>query len=205
MKDKIKIKDVIWFIIVMTMVLALLSKEVKAYNNSYPYLLGFIKFFLLATMGELLATRLSTGKYIFKKYFILRAIIWGIVGLLVTYIFGVYYEGVKTVFKNKYLHAFMTSVTMNFTFGVVLMATHKVTDTILDHNMDIKAVNNIDWNSWINFIVVKTVPYFWIPAHTITFLLPSEYRVLVAALLSIALGFLLAIVSLKGRKNEKSS
>jgi hypothetical protein len=39
---------------------------------------------------------------------------------------------------------------------------------------------------------VKTIPIFWIPAHTITFLLPSEYRVLSAAFLSIALGTILA-------------
>jgi hypothetical protein len=39
----------------------------------------------------------------------------------------------------------------------------------------------------------KTIPFFWYPAHTITFLLPSEQRVLFAALLGIALGVLLAL------------
>jgi hypothetical protein len=45
----------------------------------------------------------------------------------------------------------------------------------------------------------KTIPFFWYPAHTVTFLLPSEQRVLFAALLGIALGVLLALSSKKGK------
>jgi hypothetical protein len=44
---------------------------------------------------------------------------------------------------------------------------------------------------------MKTIPFFWIPAHTLTFLLPSEYRVLAAAMLSIALGLILTITKKK--------
>jgi hypothetical protein len=36
----------------------------------------------------------------------------------------------------------------------------------------------------------KAILLFWIPAHTITFLAPEEYLVVIAALLSIALGLL---------------
>ncbi|HWJ02684.1 MAG TPA: hypothetical protein VNU93_03325, partial [Verrucomicrobiae bacterium] len=53
-------------------------------------------------------------------------------------------------------------------------------------------VNHIDWHGFISFVVLKTIPFFWIPAHTITFMLPTEYRVLTAAFLSIALGGILA-------------
>jgi hypothetical protein len=38
---------------------------------------------------------------------------------------------------------------------------------------------------------------FWIPAQTITFLLPEEFRALFAAVLGIVLGVLLAIAALK--------
>ncbi len=41
----------------------------------------------------------------------------------------------------------------------------------------------------------KTIPLFWIPAHTITFLLPEEFRVLFAAVLSVMLGVLLSLGS----------
>jgi hypothetical protein len=53
-------------------------------------------------------------------------------------------------------------------------------------------IDRIDWPGFYTFVVGKTVPFFWIPAHTITFLLPSAYRVLWAAYLSIALGAILA-------------
>ena len=50
------------------------------------------------------------------------------------------------------------------------------------------------------FVYKKTIPLFWIPAHTITFLLPAEYRILVAALLGIVLGVILGIASLKSKE-----
>ncbi len=51
-------------------------------------------------------------------------------------------------------------------------------------DVKLKAVTDkIDWYGFMSFIVFKTIPLFWIPAHTITFLLPGEYRVLMAALL----------------------
>jgi hypothetical protein len=43
------------------------------------------------------------------------------------------------------------------------------------------------------FVYKKTIPFFWIPAHTVTFLLPAEIRVLFAVVLSVVLGLLLTI------------
>jgi hypothetical protein len=53
------------------------------------------------------------------------------------------------------------------------------------------------------FVFKKTIPFFWIPAHTITFLLPPELRVLFAAALGIVLGVILALASLK--RNEATA
>jgi hypothetical protein len=47
---------------------------------------------------------------------------------------------------------------------------------------------------------MKTIPLFWIPAHTITFSLPPEYRVLMASFLSIALGGILAFAKRRSPK-----
>jgi len=65
-----------------------------------------------------------------------------------------------------------------------------------------KVVQRIDTASFVTFVVMKTVPYFWIPAHTLTFLLPSEYRILAAAMLSIALGLILTIAK---KKNSETA
>ena len=54
-----------------------------------------------------------------------------------------------------------------------------------------------DLKGFVTFVVCRTIPVFWIPAHTVTFMLPPEYRVLMAAMLSICLGAILGI----SRKN----
>jgi hypothetical protein len=84
------------------------------------------------------------------------------------------------------------------------MTFHKITDThIAENGGSIKAlfrpidmrrhIVELNWDRQWSFIFKKTIPLFWYPAHTITFMLPGEYRVLFAALLGVALGVILAI------------
>ena len=88
------------------------------------------------------------------------------------------------------------------------MYAHRISDTFLDMRHEgvkdiniVKVVQRIDTAGFVNFVILKTVPFFWIPAHTLTFLLPGEYRVLGAAMLSIALGLILTISKKKKSKN----
>jgi ABC-type polysaccharide/polyol phosphate export permease len=50
----------------------------------------------------------------------------------------------------------------------------------------------INWHSLVVVVIFRLLTFFWIPAHTITFLLPPVYRVLCAAILGFVLGVLLA-------------
>ncbi|TCO70756.1 Mpv17/PMP22 family protein [Marinisporobacter balticus] len=183
-------------------------------TTKHPYIGGFIKFSILATMGELLAIRITTGNFNIPCGVVYRAFIWGILGMVIVLIFGLFAIGVKGNLANgmlplrdsKFAFAFFTSVLMNTTFAPTMMAFHRITDTFIDLKYERKekvtlndVVSKVDWNGFFSFVIVKTVPFFWIPAHTITFLLPPEYRVLVAASLSIALGAILAF----GKKKEK--
>ena len=76
---------------------------------------------------------------------------------------------------------------------------HKCSDTYLQALRDKngkgvklgQVIDAVDWKRFVSFTLFKTVPIFWIPAHTLTFLLPSEYQVMLAALLSVALGIIL--------------
>jgi hypothetical protein len=92
---------------------------------------------------------------------------------------------------------------MNFTFGAMFMAAHRVSDTYIDLRSAGNKVNlsqtieKIEWSTFIKFVIGKTIPFFWIPAHTITFLLPPQYRVLWAAYLSVALGVILSYAKRK--------
>lgn len=182
-------------------------------TKSYPLVGGFIKFAYLATLGELLAIRIVTGEWKKPPAILWRAFIWGFLGAIITIIFHVYATGVESALKVGMLpgngltiaFAFFTSFLMNGLFAPTFMAFHRCTDTYLDMKYGEgiskpslkEVINRIDWYGFISFVVLKTIPFFWIPAHTITFLLPPEYRILAAALLSIALGGILAFAKKK--------
>ncbi len=111
---------------------------------------------------------------------------------------------------EKIIVSFSISTFMNLIYAPVLMTTHKITDEHIIMNggtlrgllkpIDVAGMfRKINWDVQWHFVFKKTIPFFWIPAHTVTFLLPPEYQVLFAALLSVALGVILAIASLKSR------
>lgn len=117
----------------------------------------------------------------------------------------------QTLSATKILLAFSISVTMNLIYAPVLMTLHKITDThIINNGGKISSLfkpiqfgtilPSINWSIMWNFVFKKTIPLFWIPAHTITFLLPQNWRVLFAASLSVALGIFLATASAMSRK-----
>lgn len=183
----------------------------NATTKAHPFLMGFVKFAILATMGELLAIKISTGDWKIPSGLVARAAIWGFLGMVIVLVFGIFANGITAALANgtlpdgdnKFIFAFLTSLTMNSFFAPTMMAFHRVTDTYIDlksegKDTSIKAITEkIDWNGFVSFVVLKTIPFFWVPAHTITFLLPVEYRVLAAAFLSIALGAILAFAKRK--------
>jgi hypothetical protein len=185
-------------------------------NGQLPVLLSFIKFALLATGGEILASRLKNKEYSFKKFGLLpKMLIWGIFGVIIYWAFIIFANGTPRVFPilatlnepfKTILTAFTISVFMNLIFSPVFMLCHHITDTFITDNHGtfpikkfkmLAALKRIDWDRMWGFVYKKTIPFFWIPAHTITFMLPAQYRVLFAAFLSIILGILLGSVQVK--------
>ena len=180
-----------------------------AMTTAHPYFMGFVKFAVMATMGELLAIRIVTGRWNQPVGMFYKAILWGVFGMMIVLAFGIFSSGVAASIKSGLLYggggalqplitAFFISFSMNASFGPAFMAVHRMTDTYIDMRAEgarpdlATVIARVDWTGFIHFVVAKTCPYFWIPAHTATFLLPPEYRVLVAAYLSIALGAILA-------------
>ena len=99
-------------------------------TNNHPYGMGFIKFAILASMGELLALRLAAGAWEKPGGFVFKVIVWGVIGVLITFMFSLYSAGVTAIlqpatppngFLSALLIAFLTSATMNLTFGIVFM------------------------------------------------------------------------------------
>lgn len=200
-----------------------------AFNAGHPYLAAFVKFALLATAGEALGLRIQRGRYNEKGFGLApRAVVWGLLGVWIAAAFKVYTAGVPAFAASmgmdsvagamqggfsgyKLACAAMISIALNTTFGPVFMTLHKVTDThILTHGGSLRALTKpihvgailagLNWQVQWGFVFKKTIPLFWIPAHTLTFLLPGQYQVLFAALLGVALGVLLSIAAIAGRK-----
>ncbi len=211
--------DFIWVAALALVVFFMLSpftnSTFEQLTATLPYLMGFVKFAILATMGELLAIRIGCGAYRAPVGLVWRIVIWGLIGVLITLMFNVFAGGVKFAMDkgllpfagNAFAFAFFTSAIMNCFFAPTFMALHKFSDTYLDlsaggHKVTLDdVVTAVDWHNYIGFVLLKTIPLFWIPAHTVTFILPPQYRVVAAAFLSIALGL---ILSLAKRKNVKS-
>ncbi len=194
------------------------SREVfKTLSSTHPYVMGFVKFAVLATAGELLAIRLAKKEWTLPSYVWARFLIWGVIGVWITYMMKIFGAGVDALMAqgllphaqnelfNSFLKAFFISATMNLSFGPTFMALHKCSDTYLDIRATGKrkislsnVIHKVDWEKFAGFTLLKTVPLFWIPAHTVTFMLPAEYQVAMAALLSVALGI---ILNLKRKKS----
>jgi hypothetical protein len=207
-----------------------ISREVyegyAAFSREWAFTASFLKFALLATMGEMLALRIRTGKYNTKGFGLLpRALVWGILGVFTKAAFIIFSGGVPSVLVHMGMKdpasvmagsltfqkaglSFCISFFMNIFFAPVLMVTHKVTDTHIIFTggslrkffsliKTSEALENIDWRTMWGFVLKKTIPFFWIPAHTITFLLPAELQILFAAVLSTALGLILAFAAQK--------
>jgi len=198
-----------------------------SFNKDHGMVTSFLKFAVLATFGEVIGLRIRTGNYIQKGFGLIpRAIVWGVLGLTIKLAFVIFgagtpaflsYLGLKdaaTAMQSaltpmKVLVAFSISATMNIIYAPIMMTFHKITDTHIVNNGGTIAgffrpikfgeiVTNLNWNVQWNFVFKKTIPFFWIPAHTITFLLPPEFQVLFAAILGIVLGVLLALASPMG-------
>jgi len=208
--------DLVWGLIVAAIAGVLLAPTTRGVvlgaTHAHPFLMGFAKFAILATLGELLGLRIRLGRWIRPVGFFWRAVVWGVIGAGLVLVFEVFASGVIGVINKGYLprgtgrlaplvSAFWISVVMNLLWAPTLMLGRRLAETYIEltggrifAGVSIRAViDEIDWQVFVRFIVAKTIPFFWIPAHTLTFLVPPDYRVLAAASLSVALGVILAI------------
>jgi len=197
------------------------------FNLEHGLLMSFIKFFFLATLGEVIGLRIRTGVYYRRGFGLLpRAIVWGFLGISIYMAFAIFATGTPVLLEKigfedasvlllselswrKVAVSFSIATALNLFYAPVMMTFHKITDThILETGGSLKGFfspiqfarifREINWEVQWHFVFKRTIPLFWIPAQTITFLLPEEYRVLFAAFLGIVLGVILAIAALKG-------
>lgn len=150
---------VVFFIIVCPFLPFSFLKEFQSdylYNERQWIWTSFIKFALLATMGEVIGSRIKSGVYLQKGFGLIpRMFVWGLLGITIKIAFVVFAAGVpvfiekcfwidgavnsmnyKDIFEaakagegyTRLLSAFLISTILNLFYAPVLMTFHKISD-----------------------------------------------------------------------------
>ena len=160
-----------------------------------PLLSAAVQFGLLGTFGEILSHILRTKKVGLPNSPLEMAgklLAWALLGVVIKYGFTMMKGSVLALIEHGMLPAFCAdgigwafsvSVITNVFFGPQMMYFHRVEDNIILRRWEFAGIET----------ALKTLVWFWIPAHTVTFLLPKEFQIGLAAIWSIALGIILGL------------
>lgn len=159
--------------------------------KAYPIYSAMVQFAILGTLGDIISKWMQRGK-IFMPYkwtiIILKMIEWAVIAITIKYAFVGFQGFVDSLMAHqlvpdlgKFGRAFTLSVTMNLQYGLLLVIFHRFLDNLIARQKN--------WNH-INKGMFSLV-WFWIPAHTVTFMLDKPYQIGLAAVWSVVLGIIL--------------
>lgn len=168
-----------------------------AWVKANPILSAVIQFGILGTLGEVVSVSLKRKKISLPGtalQTLLKVAAWALLGVIIKYGF----TGMRGFTESLVQHgmlpsfcatgvgfAFALSVFTNVLFGPQMMAFHRVEDNLILRQ---KGFAGLD-------MAIRTLVWFWIPAHTLTFSLPKEYQIGLAAAWSVALGLIMGLSS----------
>jgi len=167
---------------------------------SNPFLSAFVQFAVLGTLGEIVAKLLSKKEIVWKKI-IGSIFVWGILGIVIKFIFTGFAGFVEYETEHGYLpegkiySAFFKSFFTNAMFGPWLVIGHRFLDNLFMFKLKIPTEGLKG--------ALLTLLWFWVPAHTVTFALPPEWQITLAAVWSFVLGLILSLFIKKPTKVMK--
>lgn len=168
-----------------------------SFVTEYPLASAIIQFAILGTLGEF-AAKWMVAKKLYNpfplKLILWKGVVWGILAISIKYAF-IGFEGFVTYLSemgylpqtNTFTKALFKSAAMNLQFGLFLVIFHRILDNLV--------VKEKNWDNLDKGMM--TLLWFWIPAHTITFMLPREFQIGLAAVWSVALGIILGFYNRK--------
>lgn len=159
--------------------------------KSYPIYTAMVQFAVLGTIGDIISKWIIRKK-VFIPYkpitMLLKMGEWALLAVFIKYAFIGFHGFVDSLIEAGYLpgmtkfsYAFSVSASMNLQFGPFLVIMHRLLDNIV-----------LGENNWKNIDKgFYSLLWFWLPAHTLTFILPKPFQIGLAALWSVALGIIL--------------
>jgi len=158
-----------------------------------PLLSAAIQFALLGTLGEIISFSLQKSRFSLPGtgwQIAGKILAWALLGIIIKYGFAgmngftqalLDHDLLPAFFGGGIGRAFAVSLFTNILFGPQMMAFHRLEDNLLLGRKGFAGITRAWW----------TLIWFWIPAHTITFSLPADYQIGLAAVWSLALGIIL--------------
>ncbi len=168
--------------------------------TAYPVLTAMVQFALLGTLGDMIASWIIKRK-VFIPYtateVLLKFAEWAFLAVLIKYAFTGYKGFVTGLVEagllpelGNFTRAFAISATMNLQFGVLLVLLHRLLDNLIARK-----------DNWANIAKgFYSLIWFWLPAHTATFMLPKPYQIGLAALWSVVLGVILGFYNKRSQE-----
>ncbi len=162
----------------------------------YPFQAAFIQFAVLGMAGDLIAAAITGSKPGYSFFQFLKKMLgWGVLGIIIKLGFtGMHgftvaiYEKLHITSASILLFAFIKSTVTNTFFGPQMMLFHRWEDNILQGTKGYRGMDT----------AIKTLFWFWIPAHTLTFSITNhDVQVGLAAAWSLVLGLILGLARRK--------
>jgi len=156
-----------------------------------PILTAMVQFAVLGTLGDM-ASKWMVERRVFMPFSrlttFLKMLEWALLAVCIKYAFVGFNGFIDALTAHGFLaelgpaaRAFAISTAMNLQFGPFLVIAHRLLDNAIAGK-----------SNWANLDKgLLSLLWFWIPAHTVTFILPRDYQIGLAALWSVALGLIL--------------
>ena len=164
-----------------------------------------VQFGLLGTLGEIISHLIVTrrpGLPCGLGALLAKILGWAVLGVIIKYGFTgmkgftsalLDHQLLPAMCSNGLGRAFAVSVLTNTFFGPQMMAFHRLTDNLILRRRGFAGLQRAWW----------TLLWFWIPAHTLTFSLPQDYQVGLAAVWSVVLGIILGLSGAQGPRRAR--
>jgi len=177
-----------------------MSELLNLYVNwvrTMPIISAMVQFAILGTFGEVISRWIRSKSFRYPFTFALtlwKMVVWAILAIGIKYAFKGFTGFVEFLEAHAMLpqlsvfaKAFAISAFMNLQFGLTLVLAHRALDNLPEKQKSWKNIHKS----------IFSLVWFWIPAHTVTFMLPELYRIGLAALWSVVLGVILGFFSAK--------
>jgi len=174
----------------------------RIWVQAHPLLSAAVQFGLLGTLGEVVAVSVRSRRPSLPctiLQLLAKVLAWALLGLVIKAGFVGMKGFTRALLEHHFLPgflgsglgwAFALSTLTNVFFGPQMMLFHRLEDNFILARRGFEGMAPALW----------TLLWFWIPAHTLTFSLPVEFQIGLAAAWSLALGLILGLAS--GRRTS---